>query len=453
MKLRKIKRETGSHLPTATESLLLSSLQSSHNIAWTLLHKTTTTLSFLVVISCLQAHPPLVTTTAIPLPSSTPVSTAVGIAKYRSDYDNSTIQPNLIHNEAHSFSFKRFQSPQSIRRALSDHEHDLERPSSFQYYHSKVDGREGYISCIKLGNDYILAQSEQIAKQTQARDVLDVYLNGELQQKWNHKEVLNCKFHCKDIGDENGHSGEDEDEDEDSNDVDVQNGAAGLMLRGPSSFQLNKLKQRLIPSTKTIIHNNSRNVDHAPSIAAASQTSTRSNSNENNNHIESATGKYYEQDLTLKSQRIITSHTGIMRYTQIITIDQIGKNNYSVIVRLDDSNGVDKKKEKIKKHLLETNSSSKNPSLSSSPGQGEEETERTATLLKPFDSLLVHVSLQQRGDDVHIYADGIMKVNRKVVPNLIVFDASGIAGTMAGKGTLWLGAYFAEKNKNREKIK
>jgi len=59
------------------------------------------------------------------------------------------------------------------------------------------------------------------------------------------------------------------------------------------------------------------------------------------------------------------------------------------------------------------------------------------------------VGLEQNGDDVNIYAGGIMKVNRKVVPNLIVFDASGIAGSMAGKGTLWLAAHFEEKRRKQ----
>jgi len=31
------------------------------------------------------------------------------------------------------------------------------------------------------------------------------------------------------------------------------------------------------------------------------------------------------------------------------------------------------------------------------------------------------------------------------VPNLVVFDASGIAGSMAGKGTLWLASFFEER--------
>ena len=40
-----------------------------------------------------------------------------------------------------------------------------------------------------------------------------------------------------------------------------------------------------------------------------------------------------------------------------------------------------------------------------------------------------------------------MEVNRKVVPNLIVFDASGIAGDQAGKGTLWLAGEFEERKR------
>ena len=64
---------------------------------------------------------------------------------------------------------------------------------------------------------------------------------------------------------------------------------------------------------------------------------------------------------------------------------------------------------------------------------------------EPFESLNVYVGLEQRGDDVHIYAAGVFEVNRRVVPNLIVFDASGIAGDMAGKGTLWLSGEFEKR--------
>ena len=122
---------------------------------------------------------------------------------------------------------------------------------------------------------------------------------------------------------------------------------------------------------------------------------------------------YYQQDLVLHSQRVIRSHTGIMKYSQRITVDQIGEGagDYCVSVKLDPS--------------------------------------EPTTPKKPFEKLNVYVSLKETDDgNVDIYAAGIMKVNRQVVPNLIVFDASGIAGSMAGKGTLWLAAYFDELKSN-----
>jgi len=77
----------------------------------------------------------------------------------------------------------------------------------------------------------------------------------------------------------------------------------------------------------------------------------------------------------------------------------------------------------------------------------------TTTAKKPFEALSVHVNVEQVGSNVHVYAAGLMKVNRQVVPNLLggVFDASGIAGNMAGKGTLWLSAYFRQQKQQREK--
>ena len=41
-----------------------------------------------------------------------------------------------------------------------------------------------------------------------------------------------------------------------------------------------------------------------------------------------------------------------------------------------------------------------------------------------------------------------MQVNRRVVPNLVIFDASGIAGDMAGKGTLWLSGHFEQRRQS-----
>jgi hypothetical protein len=186
---------------------------------------------------------------------------------------------------------------------------------------------EVFVSSTKLGGDWVLAESEQIAPDCTTDDVVKAYLTGALQEQWNKKEVLECRF----------------------------------------------------------------KVDHF--------------------------GKCYHQDLVLRSQRVIKSQTGVMRYSQRITIDKIGDQNYTVMVQLDP------------KH----------------------QSKSTTTSKKPFDSLSVYVGLEQKDKDVHIYAAGVMKVNRKVVPNLIIFDASGIAGQMAGKGTLWLAGFFEQQRQAREK--
>ena len=104
---------------------------------------------------------------------------------------------------------------------------------------------------------------------------------------------------------------------------------------------------------------------------------------------------------------VLSRTAGPMSYSQTIEIDKIGKKNYCAFVQLD-------------------------PNL-------------PASARKPFESLNVYVGLEQRGDDVHIYAAGIFEVNRRVVPNLLVFDASAIAGDMAGKGTLWLSGEFEKR--------
>ena len=80
-------------------------------------------------------------------------------------------------------------------------------------------------------------------------------------------------------------------------------------------------------------------------------------------------------------------------------------------------------------------------------------TAKTNTKIRPFDVLAVNVSLKQVGKDVEIYACGIMRVNRSVVPNLVVFDASGIAGAMAGKGTLWLSSHFAKLARDERRMR
>lgn len=243
----------------------------------------------------------------------------IAIASHRHHYDESAHQEALEYGKASSFHFERFQSPITIKNSFKTC-----RSSPLKWYHGK-DGRKGFVSSTRLGGDWVLAESEQVAPNCSTDEVLEAYLSGALQAKWNKKEVLECNFKL-------GHL-----------------------------------------------------------------------------------GKCYRQDLVLKSQRIIKSQTGIMRYSQTITIDKIGEKNYTVLVKLD-------------------------------PKQ-----QSGSTTHKPFDSLNVYVGLEQKDKDVHIYAAGVMKVNRKVVPNLIIFDASGIAGQMAGKGTLWLAGFFEQRQGNKKK--
>jgi hypothetical protein len=247
-------------------------------------------------------------------------SNKITVSSYRHHYHDSIHQQRLEYGKASQFKFQRFQSPAKIKKSM-----DTCRGSPFKWFHGK-DGRKGFVSSTKLGGDWVLAESEQIAPDCTTEDVLKAYLTGVLQEQWNKKEVLECKF----------------------------------------------------------------KVDHF--------------------------GKCYHQDLVLRSQRVIKSQTGIMRYSQRIAIDKIGDQNYTVMVHLDP------------KHQS-----------------------RSTTDKKPFESLSVYVGLEQKNKNVHIYAAGVMKVNRKVVPNLILFDASGIAGQMAGKGTLWLAALFEQKRQAREK--
>jgi hypothetical protein len=257
----------------------------------------------------------------------------IAIASYRDAYDDdeNKQQEELRYSQAADFHFQRFQSPTAIKKALTACRGSS---SSFKLHQGK-DGRKGRVSNTKLGGDWVLAESEQVAVKCTTEDVLRAYLSGDLQQRWNAKQVLECQIRCK--------------------------------------------------KTKNVWGSRSKGgIDDS--------------------------GAYYQQDLVLRSQRIIRSHTGVMRYSQTITIDKIGDENYCVSIRLD-----------------------------------PEQQQSNATDRKPFDSLSVYVGLQQKGDDVNIYAAGVMKVNRKVVPNLIVFDASGIAGSMAGKGTLWLASFFEQR--------
>jgi hypothetical protein len=276
-------------------------------------------------------------------------SNDIAIASYRDAYDDNENKQHeeLQYGKAADFRFRRFQSPATIKKALSA----SRRGSSFKLYQGK-DGRKGQVSNTKLGGDWVLAESEQVAVKCSTEDVLRAYLSGDLQQRWNAKQVLECQIKVK-------------------------------------KAHPNPHSNKKIMNTKNPWGSRSKGgIKHS--------------------------GGYYQQELVLRSQRIIRSHTGLMRYSQTISIDKIGDENYCVSIRLD-----------------------------------PDEQQSNATARKPFDSLSVYVGLQQKGDDVIIYAAGVMEVNRKVVPNLVVFDASGIAGSMAGKGTLWLASFFEQRSSSQ----
>ena len=237
----------------------------------------------------------------------------IAVVSHRRDYERPSSE-KLEVGRPEAFKFARYQS----LRAMSACFESVRSMNAFKP-HEGDDGRLGHVCSTKLGGDWVLAESDQVAPSCTCEQVLAAYLDGALQKKWNDDKVSSAKFSLKKDG----------------------------------------------------------------------------------------RGKYYQQDLELLSQRVIRSKTGPMSYSQTIAIDRIGKHNYCAHVQLD-------------------------PNL-------------PASARKPFESLNVYVGLEQRGDDVHIYAAGVFEVNRRVVPNLIVFDASGIAGDMAGKGTLWLSGEFEKR--------
>ena len=235
--------------------------------------------------------------------------------QHRRSYEKYKSLQKLKYGHASEFTFGRFQHPDAVERAMDD----CRSPKSFKH-HSAKDGRNGMYCSTRLGGDWVLAESKQIAKNCRPYEVLAAYLDGSNQKKWNEDKVLDINI--------------------------------------------------------------------TPTVQSGC----------------------YRQEMVLKPQRILTGKTGVMKYTQTIRVDKIGDGDYNAFVELD------------------TNS-------------------RTNTKMRPFNQLAVNVSLRQVGKDVHIYAAGIMRVNRSVVPNLVVFDASGIAGAMAGKGTLWLSSHFAKRSR------
>ena len=236
--------------------------------------------------------------------------------------------------------FPPFVSPESVGHAL-----DKIRPFQSFRRHRGKDGRHGWVSSTNLGHDWVLAESRQIAVDATPSQVLQAYLSGTLQTRWNADKVMKCQFR---------------------------------LMHDAESSDKNDLP---IP--------------------------------------------YYRQDLVLKSQRVIRRHTGIMRYAQRIVIHQVGGRH----------NNNNNKATSYCAHvtLLQNNTNDAT----------------TTTTLAPFTALHVYVNLTPIGRDTHVYAAGLFQVNRRVIPHLVVFDAAGLAGTLAGQGTLWLAAHFDSKLRQR----
>ena len=62
-------------------------------------------------------------------------------------------------------------------------------PDAFQWYHGK-DGRRGRVCSTKLGGDWVLAESEQVAPSCSCKQVLRAYLDGRLQRRWSADKVI-----------------------------------------------------------------------------------------------------------------------------------------------------------------------------------------------------------------------------------------------------------------------
>ena len=285
-----------------------------------------------------------------------------GLSGYRSEYADKNEQGEMKYGNGESFVISRFQSPACIRKAFDSVRRSA---SSFKWFESKDGRRQGFTSSTKLGGDYVLAEAEQLAINCTTEDVLRVYLSGELQARWNSENLMECHFtKCKK-----------------KNSSSSSSSTSGIFGSGERK------------KGRQILQRNKKG-DH---------------------DIMDDEAYFYRQDLLLRSQRVIRSHTGPMKYQQTIDIDKIGRDNYSVLVRLN------------KKDASPFTTSAK----------------------KPFESLQVYVGLEQMGKDVKIYAAGVFEVNREVVPKILVFDASGFAGSLAGKGTLWLAGYFKDASRKR----
>ena len=101
--------------------------------------------------------------------------------RFRRSYSRDGLK-KLKYGHAEYFSFGRFQPPDAIDKAMP-------RSSSYFKHHTTKDGRDGYYCSTRLGGDWVLAESKQVAKSCNPAEVLAAYLDDENQKKWNEDKV------------------------------------------------------------------------------------------------------------------------------------------------------------------------------------------------------------------------------------------------------------------------
>ena len=318
--------------------------------------------------------------------------------------------------------FTRFQSPASVKASLDE----CRSRSSFRR-HVGNDGRTGWVcsttqlfgngrgrGIINGHDDWVLAESEQIARSCTTHDVVRAFLTEGLQKRYNADRVTNVHF--------------------------------TLCRRPPRRHRHHHHRQ-----DKPNASHNSRACDRWWAYwSSHRRRHEEKESRDDGRHCfdkdrddDDNSYQYYQQDLELRSQWTLGGPTGPMRYSQKLVVDKIGAHGYSCLIQL----------------LEDDNDNEEEPdALTSAKIRGRRHRRRMPTTHKrtrtntkrPFESLYVYVGLQPHGEkDVYIYAAGLFRVNRQIVPNLVVFDASHLAGNLAGKGTLWLSAHFDGGDDNR----
>ena len=115
---------------------------------------------------------------AVPTAAEATLLGGLWVDGHRRQYEKPTVE-RLRHGDAEAFRFDRYQSPAAVKAAFDG----CRSRRSFRT-HEASDGRRGLVSSTRLGGDWVLAESEQLAPVCTAEEVLRAYLTGSLQKEW-----------------------------------------------------------------------------------------------------------------------------------------------------------------------------------------------------------------------------------------------------------------------------